>query len=261
MASQQPKKKTMFYQKYNIFQKNSYVGFDKISKNNKVVLGLQHVYKRKTDDKFFSISLGQVFYVNKQKDHLNPFENSDSAPLILEFNTFLTGGVWSKGMVELDKQFNKVSSAYFGLVYRGDEQKRIELRSVYRRKDFNIGYIPWADKENATNQVELITHLPITKSFSVFGRLQKDLEFNKSNDILFGFQYSNCCMKFGLMHRKWVDEDYFSWRLKYDSAYEALYEGLDPSRERGKTYLFFELKDLGRLGKQISRVISSTKLE
>ena len=122
-------------------------------------------------------------------------------------------------------------------------------------------YIPWRDKDSPTNQTELLAQFPISKSFLIFGKWQKDQEFNQSNDILVGFEYSNCCLKWGLMHRKWIDEDYFSWRENYSSPFEALSQNFDPSKKRDNTYLFFELKDIGRLGKEIAKSLSSTKLE
>ena len=156
---------------------------------------------------------------------------------------------------------SKVNTASFSFSYQNSKRNRFELRSIYRRKDFNNVSIPWADLRKVTRQTELLTLWPISKSFLFFGRLQKDHEFNKSNDILFGFEYSNCCMKWGLMHRKWIDEDYFSWRNNYPSAFQALSDDFNPSKQRDNTYLFFELKDIGRLGKEISKMLSSTKLE
>ena len=103
--------------------------------------------------------------------------------------------------------------------------------------------------------------MPIAGPISIFGRWLKDSETSKSLDILYGFQYSNCCLKIGLMKRKWMDEDYFSWQNNYSSAFIALSKGHDPTRMRDNIYLFIELKGLGRLGKKVSRIISSPKLE
>ena len=163
--------------------------------------------------------------------------------------------------MEWDEKSKKINLAILGFVYKKNERKRIEVKSIYRRKDPNSVYIPWIDMEAPTNHSEVLFQWPITKSVNLFGRWQKDQERNTSNDILFGFEYSNCCLKWGLMHRKWIDEDYYSWQKTYASALEALQQGLDPSRQRDNTYLFFELKNIGRLGKSISKALSSTKLE
>lgn len=245
----------------NLFQRDRYVGYDRSTKNNKLVLGIQYIYKGRKQDSFNSFSLGQALYFNKKINYFNPLKKSKQSPLVAEFKTFLSKGFWSKGMIELDKRSSKVNSASFSFIYQGLQQKRFELRSVYRRKDLNHVYIPWRDKDSPTNQTELLVQFPISKSFLIFGKWQKDKEFNQSNDILVGFEYSNCCLKWGLMHRKWIDEDYFSWRENYSSPFEALSQNFNPSKKRDNTYLFFELKDIGRLGKEIAKSLSSTKLE
>ena len=244
-----------------LFQRNRFVGFDRVTKSNKVILGLERVSRSITNLSYSSLSIGQAFYINKETDYLNPLIYRNRSPLIAEFKIELGRNLRSKGLMEWDEKSKKINLASFGFVYKKNEQKRIEVKSIYRRKDPNSVYIPWIDRESPTNHSEVLVQWSLSKSVNLFGRWQKDQERNKSNDILFGFEYSNCCLKWGLMHRKWIDEDYFSWQSNYPSAFEALYQGLDPSRQRDNTYLFFELKNLGRLGKKISTALSSTKLE
>ena len=68
-------------------------------------------------------------------------------------------------------------------------------------------------------------------------------------------------MKVGLMKRKWQDQDYYAWYTNQEEAFKALQRGINPELQRDNIYIFFELKDIGRIGKQISEVISSTVLE
>lgn len=244
-----------------LFQRNSFVGFDRVTKNNKVILGFERISRSVTNFSYNSLSIGQAFYLNEGTDYLNSLIDRNRSPLIAEFKTELGGKLWSKGLMEWDEKSKKINLASLGFVYKKNERKRIEVKSIYRRKDPNSVYIPWIDMEAPTNHSEVLFQWPITKSVNLFGRWQKDQERNTSNDILFGFEYSNCCLKWGLMHRKWIDEDYYSWQKTYASALEALQQGLDPSRQRDNTYLFFELKNIGRLGKGISKALSSTRLE
>tara|TARA_Y100000739_G_C20572902_1_gene448679 strand:- start:1331 stop:1537 length:207 start_codon:yes stop_codon:yes gene_type:complete len=68
-------------------------------------------------------------------------------------------------------------------------------------------------------------------------------------------------MKAGLMKRKWKDQDYYSWDTNPEDAFKALQNGINPELERDNIYVFFELKEIGRIGKKISEVIASTVLE
>ena len=244
-----------------IFQRGRFVGLDRFSENNKIVVGLERVSSALDRDSFNSVSIGKAFYLEDRTYYEDSSVIRDSSPLVAEFKTKLRGNIWSKSLFEWDDESKKLNLASFGFSYQKNDHKRIEFRSIYRRQDPNKTYIPWVDKDMKTNHSELITQWPVSKSINLFARWQKDHESNKSNDILFGFEYSNCCLKWGLMNRKWIEEDYFSWKNNYTSSFQALSQGLDPSIERSKTYVFFELKNIGRLGKEISKALSSTKLE
>ena len=244
-----------------IFQRGRFVGLDRFSENNKIIVGLERVSSSLAKDSFNSVSLGKAFYLKDRTYYEDSSIIRNSSPLVAEFKTKIRGNIWSKSLVEWDNESKKLNLASFGFSYQKNDHKRIEFRSIYRRQDPNKAYIPWIDKDMKTNHSELVTQWPLSKSINVFARWQKDHESNKSNDILFGFEYSNCCLKWGLMNRKWIEEDYFSWKNNYTSSFQALSEGLDPSIERSRTYVFFELKNIGRFGKEISKALSSTKLE
>jgi len=244
-----------------IFQRDRFVGLDRFSENNKIVVGLERVSNALDRDSFNSVSIGKAFYLEDRTYYEDSSVIRDSSPLVAEFKTKLRGNIWSKSLFEWDDESKKLNLASFGFSYQKNDRKRIEFRSIYRRQDPNKTYIPWVDKDMKTNHSELITQWTVSKSINLFARWQKDHESNKSNDILFGFEYSNCCLKWGLMNRKWIEEDYVSWKNNYNFSFQALSQGLDPSIERSKTYVFFELKNVGRLGKEISKALSSTKLE
>ena len=121
--------------------------------------------------------------------------------------------------------------------------------------------MPWFDNNLPISQMELLAQWSLSDRLMVFGKLQKDNEMNVSRDVSYGFQYSNCCMKAGLMKRKWKDQDYYSWHTDPEDAFKALQNGINPELERDNIYVFFELKEIGRIGKKISEVIASTVLE
>ena len=174
-----------------------------------------------------------------------------------KFNSYL----FTNGALEIDSDLDTVHSGFFGLMYERDEDKKIELRSVYKRLNPSISNMHWFDKELAISQLELLSQLSISDQFMIFGKLQKDNEIHQSKERSFGFQYSNCCLKAGLMKRKWKDQDYYAWHASPEEAFKALANGINPELQRDNVYFFFELKDIGRIGKEISQVISSTVLE
>ena len=244
-----------------IFKRDRLAGLDSFQKSNKIILGIEHFSKRNSSNHFTSFSLGQAFYLKDENDQ-NKFEvTKNKSPLVTEIKNQMGSKLWSKASLEWDYDLNKITSSSIGLAYQERKDKRIEIKSIYRREGLNTTYLPWKDNNEPINQIELLMHWPLLKSFSFFSRLQKDLERKESTDILFGFEYSNCCLKWGLMHRKWIEENYFSWEENYLSPIEAISSGFNPSTKRNKTYVFFELKSIGRLGKEISKALSSSRLE
>ena len=90
--------------------------------------------------------------------------------------------LWSKATLEWDYDLNKITSSSVGLAYQEHKDKRIEIKSIYRRKGLNTVYLPWIDNNDPINQIELLMHWPVLRSFSFFSRLQKDLEKKESTD-------------------------------------------------------------------------------
>ncbi|GIR87840.1 MAG: hypothetical protein CM15mP86_12990 [Gammaproteobacteria bacterium] len=119
----------------------------------------------------------------------------------------------------------------------------------------------WQDDGQSLNQVELISQWKISDQITVFGKVIRDNEISSSKDLSFGFQYSNCCLKAGLMKRKWIDQDYYGLLNSYDNKSLNSIDLNFMERERDNVYFFFELVELGRLGKQISDVVSSRSFE
>ena len=243
----------------NLFLRNWYSGPDRFLNQDRVILGIEHQNMDLQNDTNLNILLGKAFFLDNEYS-ING-ENKRTSPLVIEFKYKLKGNFFSNGMLEIDSNINKVYSSHFGLMFEHDKNKRIELRSIYRRQNPYINNMPWLDNESPISQMELLTEWSISDNFMVFGKLQKDNELHESKDLSYGFQYSNCCMKLGLMKRKWQDQEYYSWYANPDEAFKALERGVNPELERDNIYIFFELKDIGRIGKQVSEAISSTVLE
>ena len=243
----------------NLFLRNWYSGPDRFLSQDRVILGIEHQNLGLQNNKNLNLLLGKAFFLDN--GYSLDGKNKRTSPLIVEFKHRLKGNFFSNGMLEINSDLNKVYSSHFGLMYERDENKRIELRSIYRRLNPYINNMPWLDNELPISQMELLTQWPISDKFAVFGKIQKDNELHESYDLSYGFQYSNCCMKVGLMKRKWQDQDYYAWYTNQEEAFKALQRGINPELQRDNIYIFFELKDIGRIGKQISEVISSTVLE
>ena len=243
----------------NIFSRNWYSGPDRFLNQDRIILGIEHRNISLTNNRNLSFSIGKAFFL--KDENIVGSKNKRTSPLVLEYKQKLNSYLFTNGALEIDSDLDTVHSGFFGLMYERDEDKKIELRSVYKRLNPSISNMPWFDKELAISQLELLSQWSISDQLMIFGKLQKDNEIHQSKDLSFGFQYSNCCLKAGLMKRKWKDQDYYAWHASPEEAFKALANGINPELQRDNVYFFFELKDIGRIGKEISQVISSTVLE
>ena len=110
------------------------------------------------------------------------------------------------------------------------------------------------------NEIELISKWEISDNILVFGKVSKDEARNFTRDLSYGIEYSNCCLKIGLMKRKWTDQNLLFEEDELERI-KNLMEGLYPERKRDNVYVFFELVELGRFGKKISDVLKPKKFQ
>ena len=244
----------------NLYKRNWFSGGDLITDQNRVIIGFEHLTSYKKDGSSNYFSLGKAF-LRENSEPLSLPSNVNRSALVGEFKSFLNHKTWLTGMMEWNNSKNQINSGFIDITHESDTGFSLNMRSSFRRNVSAANLVPWADRNEPMKHIEISSQWPLFESLTVFTKLKKDLEKSSSSDILYGFQYSNCCLKAGLMKRKWKEQDYFSWQVNYSDPFSALSNGYDPIKERDNIYIFLEFKQMGRLGKEISDVISSTLLE
>tara|TARA_B100001559_G_scaffold92335_1_gene77307 strand:- start:688 stop:2898 length:2211 start_codon:yes stop_codon:yes gene_type:complete len=242
-----------------LFNKNWYSGSDLFLEQNRMILGFEHnSYDTSNGDELY-ISLGRAFF-NEQEVNLRGETKHSS--YVAELITSLSGNLSISGTLEIASNLETISSGQLGLIYTKDQRNNIQLRSVYKR---DVKYLNkpsmWDDADMPINQLELISQWELSDKFLFFGKISKDLEINYSRDISYGVEYSNCCLKFGVMKRKWKDQNYYNFFNMKEDSINLLNEDIWPERERDNIYFFFELTEMGRFGKTISEVLTSRSFQ
>lgn len=240
---------------YNsLFNKRLFSGYDRQTHSNKVIAGLRKVDTYSNNGLKNTLSIGQAFYF-KEDD-----EENNKSNLIAEYKGTL-GGFGFSTSLELNDSASQIDKAFISFGYSKEKGEMLEIRGIYDREVTFLETSSWIVSPTKIKQAELIMNWPISDSISLFGRFNKDFDINKSLDLSYGFEYSNCCLKVGLMKRKWIEEDYYSWANNYESPNLALQAGYMPSKERDSLLIFFEFKNLGRLGKDVNKIITSPSLD
>ena len=236
-----------------LFDKNWYSGSDLFLEQNRLILGFEHNSYNPSNGVETYFSFGKAF-LDDQEVNIG----SKKSYLVSEFKTKFRGNIKINGSIEISPDLEKISRGHFGIIYEKNERKNIQLRSVYKRNSNYLNQLNvWNDQDLPINQIELISQWALSNNYLFFGKLSRDQEINYSRDLSYGVEYSNCCLKVGLMKRKWLDQNYYMFFDLEQDKMNLLDRGLLPDRERDNVYFFFELTELGRFGKRISEVLNS----
>ena len=242
-----------------LLRRNWYSGNDLFLEKNRIILGFEHNYVNQNSGKERYFSVAKSFFSNKDFNRIN--EKKHSSSIVTAFNSEITDNLHLVSELEIDEDFENILTGSMGIKFNKDERKNIELRSIYKRDFSSLNSYPWSDRELPINQFEIISQWEISHNILLFGKVLKDIESNMSKDITYGFEYSNCCLKFGLMKRKWIDQDYYALTANQANSANPAWNELTFEKERDNLYFFFELIELGRFGKEISEVLSSKSFQ
>ena len=242
-----------------ILRRNWYSGNDLFLEKNRLIMGFEHNYINNETGKQRYFSIAKSFFSDKDFNKINEIKHSSS--VVTEFNSELADYFHLTSELEIDPDFGKIMAGSMGIKFIKDERKNIQLRSIYKRDSFYLNSYPWSDIDSPINQSEVISQWALSPNVVLFGKVLKDSESSMSKDISYGFEYSNCCLKFGLMKRKWIDQNYYALTANKANGGNPHWEELIFEKERDNLYFFFELVELGRFGKEISEVLSSRSFQ
>ena len=242
-----------------LFNKNWYSGSDLFLEENRLILGFEHNYFDTSNGDEIYLSLGRAFFDDKEN---NLRGDSKQSSYVAELRTTISNKLSLNGSIEIDSSLETISRGQLGITYKKDQRNNIQLRSIYKRFANYLNETSiWDDADQPINQLELISQWELTDKLLFFGKISKDFEMNYSRDISYGVEYSNCCLKLGVMKRKWKDQNYYNFFNMEQDTLSDLMGNIQADRERDNIYLFFELTELGRFGKTISEVLTSRSFQ
>tara|TARA_Y100001970_G_scaffold247137_1_gene315657 strand:- start:602 stop:1450 length:849 start_codon:yes stop_codon:yes gene_type:complete len=240
-----------------IFRKNWFTGSDLFLERDRLILGIEYNSYEFSSNKERSFSFGRAFFNKEEKLFA---DNSKNSSYVSDFKFNLIGDFKFNGSFELSSELKKIERGHVGIIYENDEKRNIQLRSIYKRQPKYLNNpVIWKDFDKPINQLEFIGQWSIGENFLLFSKVLKDEEIDFTRDLSFGIEYSNCCLKIGLMKRKWTDQDYYSFYNANDT--NIFSDGLLPEKEKDNIYIFFELTEIGRFGKKISEVLRSKRFQ
>ena len=240
-----------------IFRKNWFTGSDLFLERDRLILGIEYSSYEFSSNRERSFSFGRAFFNKEEKLFA---DNSKNSSYVSDFKFNLIGDFKFNGSFELSSELKKIERGHVGIIYENDEKRNIQLRSIYKRQPKYLNNpVIWKDFDKPINQLEFIGQWSIGENFLLFSKVLKDEEIDFTRDLSFGIEYSNCCLKIGLMKRKWTDQDYYSFYNAIDT--NIFSDALLLEKEKDNIYIFFELTEIGRFGKKISEVLRSKRFQ
>ena len=242
----------------NLLKRNWYSSSDLFLEESRIIVGLEYNFYNHSSKQERYLSFGKAFFENDNRKLLK--QRSQNSSLVSEFKISLSSDIRFNGSLEIDNDLDKIISSSLGVGYFHDKRNKVELRSVFKRSAHYLNQPFWIEENEIINEVELIAQWEVSNSFLLFGKVSRDQNLYFSKDLTYGLEYSNCCLKVGVMKRKWIDQ---SPLIVADTQERMLFfeDGNFPEIERDNLYFFFELVELGRFGKRISDVLTSKKFQ
>ncbi len=198
------------FQYNTMFRENSFSGTDRIQDANQITTAIT---TRLIDDKSglerLKLNVGEIFYFRNRNVTL---QYANQPPVV---GSSVQTNSYSNLVAELSSEFTKHLSVTTGLQWNPllHDIERTKAGIHYRNESneiFNIGYLyrknPLVpDGSNNITQSDVSFRYPIYDNWSAMGRWQYSLLYNKTQDAFFGVEKENCCWRFRIALRHYIN--------------------------------------------------------
>ncbi|WP_318407925.1 LPS assembly protein LptD [Photobacterium leiognathi] len=230
---------------YGLFSDRTYSGNDYIAPANQFTIGASTRYFDEDFKERFSLSVGQIFYIDKpvNKGTDNKEAKSYSATAVeTEFN--LDDNLFLKSSMQYDSSENEIQQGSTTVEYRNGG---VFIQPSYRyvSSDYLTKYvnnpnpiIPGTkDKRDGISQLGLSVGFPVSDSIDVKADYFQDMNVNKMLESKVGFTYRSACWMIGLSYNRYAKDPLSQDFTEYDSNVSFSFSllGLQGMRPFGKS--------------------------
>ncbi|WP_426992800.1 LPS assembly protein LptD [Methylomonas sp. CM2] len=198
---------------YSLFRENRFSGFDRIQDANQVTLAITSRYVDSTTGlEPLKVNLGQILYFQNRSVDLDYLTNNTkaSASNTSNFIGELSGQLsrnWSYSTgLQWDPEYNRFARGQAMLKYRKPTNELLSLGYRYRRNpnDF-VSNAQVSDPTLTINQTDVSFRLPLFGEWYGLGRWQYSLTFDKTTESFIGIEKENCCWRFRVIGRRYIN--------------------------------------------------------
>ncbi|WP_318519225.1 LPS assembly protein LptD [Photobacterium leiognathi] len=227
---------------YGLFSDRTYSGNDYIAPANQFTIGASTRYFDEDFKERFSLSVGQIFYIDKPVNQGtdNKEAKSYSATAVeTEFN--LDDNLFLKSSMQYDSSENEIQQGSTAVEYRNGG---VFVQPSYRyvSSDYLTKYVrnpnPTIDgKQDGISQLGLSVGFPVSNNIDVKADYFQDMNVNKMLESKVGFTYRSACWMIGLTYNRYAKDSLSKDFTEYDSNVSFSFSllGLQGMRPFGKS--------------------------
>ncbi|MFT7560609.1 MAG: LPS-assembly protein [Flavobacteriales bacterium] len=227
---------------YNqLYRDSRFSGSDRLDDANQVTIGAtSRWYSADTGRQLMHLSIGQINHFRDRRISLEreilASENSSEFAAEFGLNIGLNSDVYAGSIY--DDGIKKVTRLSAGYNFTSNDDLTL----------FNISYSylrrnPKVDESEYINQLDTAFIGPISRQWSIMGRSNYDFENTQELETFLGFEYNDCCYRFRILARRWLDSNIAKLTPNDDAIFD---QGI-----------FFEvqLKGLGGSGAKVNSIL------
>ena len=177
----------------NLFRNNRFVGADRIGDANQATLGLgSRMYQNETGNELMYARVGQTFYFSDRRVSLDGvIEDASKSDAIAEID------LWPNPKLKLSGSF------VYAQALHELSDRNVSLNYSDAGFAANIGYYFTADE---LEQAMVSVVYPVNERWTLVGKYQHSLLFDKPVENLFGLSYESCCWGIKILAGQIADE-------------------------------------------------------
>jgi LPS-assembly protein len=190
----------------SLFLENRFSGSDRVQDANQVTAAItSRLVDAKSGREKLKLSVGEIAYFRNREVTLPgyPVETNTLSPLVTELNAELTDHVSIGSGLQWAPHLNDIVRFKGTLHYINEPGEIINLGYRYRK---NI-IIPTAQGTRPFDiiQSDVSFHWPVYNGWSMVGQWRYSLLNNSTQESFFGVEKENCCWRFRVIGRRWIN--------------------------------------------------------
>ncbi|MDD5410530.1 MAG: LPS assembly protein LptD [Methylobacter sp.] len=191
----------------SMFLENRFSGTDRVQDANQLTAAItSRLVNAKTGRERLKLSVGEIAYFRNREVTLPgyPVETNQFSPLVAELNAALTDHVSVDSGVQWDPHLNEVVR-YNGTFHFINQPGEIVNLGYRYRKTTVLPIALEGSRAFDIIQSDVSAKWPVYNNWSVVGEWRYSLLNNSTQDGFFGVEKENCCWRFRVIGRRWVN--------------------------------------------------------